>query len=66
MAYNMVTIVPLSCSANVVGAHQRGFVYGARHGNSAPQDNHSYCRLVKELRGLFRFIVFPRLYDITY
>jgi hypothetical protein len=23
---------------------------GARHGNSAPQDNRSYCRLVKELR----------------
>ena len=27
-----------------------GYVHGARHGNSAPQDNHSYCRLVKELR----------------
>ena len=24
-------------------------MHGARHRNSAPQDNHSYCRLVKEL-----------------
>ncbi len=27
-----------------------GYVHGARHKNSAPQDNHSYCRLIKELR----------------
>jgi len=27
-----------------------GYVHGARHKNSAPQDNRSYCRLFKELR----------------
>jgi hypothetical protein len=29
--------------------HPTGYVHGARHKNSAPQDNHSYCRLFKEL-----------------
>jgi hypothetical protein len=38
-----------------------GYVNGARHGNSAPQDNHSYCRLVKEL-GLERTGYGPSLF----